>query len=337
MSIPTIDFAPFLNEEGAVIGTEPTSEQVAVAKQMDEVCRNHGFLHIINFGLSDGLRSQAFQSSKELFDLSEDFKKNHLRRINPKDNMGFAPVLSESINRSRPNELKEAFNLRFPPKRQNDLSGCPDSFVEVTEKLQAKYRDLARRYAIACALALSLPLDFFANALVDLDLCTIRFLHYPACELDDTSAESTDRPIRIGEHTDFGAFTFLLLGENGVEGLQIKPVEGGEAGGQAGGENEGWIDVVLPNDGPQGAIVNTGALMARWTNDVWRATAHRVIVANAEMAARERFSIAFFVDPDSNSIVKVHDTFTKHGSLPKYEPITSSDYLSMKLQEMMKT
>jgi len=30
---------------------------------------------------------------------------------------------------------------------------------------------------------------------------------------------------------------------------------------------------------------NTGALLARWTNDEWKATAHRVVIPSAEAAA----------------------------------------------------
>ena len=77
----------------------------------------------------------------------------------------------------------------------------------------------ARRYALACALALGLELDYFVRTLARMDCCTLRFLHYPPCAAPtaaDGVVEAT--PIRVGEHTDFGAFTFLLLGE-GAQGL----------------------------------------------------------------------------------------------------------------------
>ena len=92
--------------------------------------------------------------------------------------------------------------------------------------------------------------------------------------------------------------------------MKIKLIQGGKIGGSAGGEEGGWQNVVVP---PNGAIVNTGALMARWTNDEWRAMAHRVVVASEEMASRSRYSIAFFVDPDKNALVEVHDKFTEGG------------------------
>ena len=49
------------------------------------------------------------------------------------------------------------------------------------------------------------------------------------------------------------------------------------------------MDAEVPSEGD---IVNTGVLMARWTNDEWRATAHRVIVSPELESSRHRYSIA---------------------------------------------
>ena len=82
-----------------------------------------------------------------------------------------------------------------------------------------------------------------------------------------------------------------------------------------------------------GAIVNTGALMARWTNDTWCATAHRVIVPDAASAAMHRYSIACFIDPDAKAPVAVDPRFVPAGGEPKYAPTTGLEYLLMKLKE----
>ena len=72
--------------------------------------------------------------------------------------------------------------------------------------------------------------------------------------------------------------------------VQIKPVAGGGVAPLAIDE-AGWLDCAVPAAAPVGgaAVVNTGALMARWTNDVWRATAHRSPAA----AAGLRSSVPF--------------------------------------------
>ena len=81
--------------------------------------------------------------------------------------------------------------------------------------------------------------------------------------------------------------------------------------------------------------VNTGALLARWTNDEWKATAHRVIVPNAECASKHRYSCAFFLDPDCDEIVATHPArLVALNEEAKYEPISSKAFVQMKIQEM---
>ena len=130
-------------------------------------------------------------------------------------------------------------------------------------------------------------------------------------------------------------FTILLL-RDGAMGLQIKPVafEDFYSPAAAQSDEEGWQDCVVPAEMPAGgaAIVNTGALMARWTNDEWKATAHRVVVPDAEAARAERYSFAAFFDPDSEATVAVHPRFVAAGEEPKYPPLTSGEFLLMMLR-----
>jgi len=179
---------------------------------------------------------------------------------------------------------------------------------------------LLPRYCAACALALGLPLDFFSRAFQTLELCTVRYLHYPGL------AEGGG--IRAGEHTDFGMFTVLFV-HGGEPGLQVKAVEGAAVGGRSGGEASGWLECALPRQ--HGAVVNTGALLARWTNDVWRATAHRVVVPRAPSTSR--YTIACFLDPDGSAPVEAHPALVgKEGR--RYGPISGAEFLRMKLREM---
>ena len=63
------------------------------------------------------------------------------------------------------------------------------------------------------------------------------------------------------------------------------------------------------------AVVNTGALLARWTNDRWRATAHRVVAGPGPAAPR--YAIAAFVDPDADAEIAVHPSFVEEGDIIK--------------------
>ena len=336
-TIPLIDFSPFRVDEGVLDGKEPTEPQISVAKEIDKVCRMHGFLALTNFGISAEERDLLFAESEKLFSLPPDAKQK-LTLINPSTNTGYAPILTERLNRSRPPEMKEAFNFRFPPKHVNPLENCPKSLGDLVENVMIpKYQDLARRFAVACAIALDIPeSDFFSRTLRDFDSTAIRMLHYPPCDWHDSMSNPGDvsQALRIGEHTDFGMVTFLMVHpDHGPEGLQIKPVAGGEVGGEAGGEGEGWRNIALPETNDPVIIVNTGALMARWTNDTWKATAHRVVVTDEEAAGRSRYSIACFIDPDAESLIDVHPQYAENTT---YEPILGKDYLTMKLKSMMK-
>ena len=334
LTCATVDLAPFFIDEGVVIGEAATPAQLEAAAVIDRGCREHGFMHVVNFGLSAVLEKKAFAASRELFSLPESVKRSSLSRISLK-NTGYAPFAFEHLNRARPADLKEAFNVREPRVHDNDFSGTPAGFEPVAQELWSVIETAARRYALALALALGLETNYFTRTLERLDLCTCRFLHYPPCDAPTSSPDGQLAAIRVGEHTDFGAYTFLLLGE-GARGLQVKPVRGGESGGAHGGENDSdWVDVEAPAtpDGTVGAIVNTGALLARWTNDVWRATAHRVIVPDAEVAANDRYSIAIFIDPDAEAPVAVDPRFVPPGEVARYEPTTGLEYLMMKLKE----
>ena len=337
-TIPTVDFAPFMRDEGVTVGAAPTDAQAAVAAQIDAVCRGDGFVHLVNFGLTPELEAAAFAASTELFALPDEHKLSELSRIAPQTNTGYSPFAFENLNRSRPPDLKEAFNVRAGSGHVTSFAGCPARFETTALELWDVLVKAARRYALALALALGLERDYFERSLEKMDLCTLRFLHYPPCDGPTEEADGTRAAVRVGEHTDFGAFTFLLLGEGAV-GLQVKKIAGAEVGGAAGGEAGGWLDVETPprsEGGAVGAIVNTGALMARWTNDTWRATAHRVVVPTAAAAAAHRYSVACFIDPDADARVAVDARFVAPGEEARYEPTTGLAYLLMKLREAQK-
>jgi isopenicillin N synthase-like dioxygenase len=88
-----------------------------------------------------------------------------------------------------------------------------------------------------------------------------------------------------------------------------------------------WLDVDAE---PGTVVVNTGGLLAQWTNDEWRATPHRVVVT-PEALTLPRYSIALFFDPDSEVLVECLPAFCSPERPAKYAPITSREYLLAKL------
>ena len=230
--IPSINLKPYFENKGVVIGESPTTEQLEVSKQINDACCQHGFVHVTNFGFSSKMAQRMFDASKDLFD--NDKKHEDYLAWSPITNIGFSPYANETLNTNRKPDLKEAFNLRFPPKWSTDmhkLDKMPQSFQSIVKNmcdneeesdqecngdeksLHSILRLVATRYAMACAVALGLPPTAFSKTLKTNDLCTLRFLHYPPTSSssdatkdnnNDNNSNSTKAvAIRAGEHTDY--------------------------------------------------------------------------------------------------------------------------------------
>lgn len=67
--------------------------------------------------------------------------------------------------------------------------------------------------------------------------------------------------------------------------------------------------------------------MERWTNCLFRSTLHRVIPVG-----EERYSVAFFLDPNEDFVVECLQSCCSESSPPRYPPIRSLDYLIERLR-----
>ena len=133
------------------------------------------------------------------------------------------------------------------------------------------------------ALALALPEDFFA-AMIDRPISRLRVRNYPAPEPPPLPGQ-----LRAGAHSDYGSLTILRT-EDKPGGLQVLNRAGD------------WVDVPFASDG---LIVNIGELMARWTNEQWKATLHRVVnPPEASGSASRRLSLVFFHNPNYDAPVE---------------------------------
>ena len=101
----------------------------------------------------------------------------------------------------------------------------------------------------------------------------------------------------------------ILHSLNSIDGLQVKY------------ENN-WIDVP---DIENSFIINIGDLMARWTNDRWSSTLHRVVPKNY---SGSRKTLAFFHQPDCDA--KINCISSCIGNGIKYSEVKSGPYLMNK-------
>ena len=351
-----VDFSSFTSlSTSSTTSTKVTPAQYETAKEIHNINKHHGFVCLRNSGIPKHHIQSTFDISKKLFELDYNIKNKSLKQINPISNTGYVGYQNEALNCNRKADLKEAFNIRHTSFDNDDLRYTPPMLDDITKSLWEDLKLLGTKFAICCAIALGLDdIHYFSKTLETMDLCTLRMLHYPPCNDTDITENGIDKKescsIRVGEHTDFGIFTFLFIHDfhdTSSLGLQVKTVDHIEdetqsdhVGSYSDMSSPCWSDFtfdkksleLIDNDDTCAVIVNTGALMARWTNDIWRATAHRVIV-KPESFPFHRYSIAMFFDPDKETLCSVHPKFIEEGHEPKYGPIRSIDYLLMKLKE----
>lgn len=338
-SLPVVDFSPFITDEGCLVGAAPTAGQLAVAAQIDRAMRAHGFLYLEHLGVDEALLASAFDAARATFALTDATKASEFSPYDLATNTGYSRKGAQSANRARPADLRETFAVNFRHIVRNDFRGTPAAFAPTAEALWDRCEDASRRFAVACALALGLPseeLDFFASGFKRNENSALVFSHYPPCdfELGVSDGASAGGSIRVGEHADFGLFTFLFL-EGTTPGLQVRKAAEGEGGGLAAHKatpGDTWTDA--HGRGGASAIVNAGAMLARWTNDLWRATTHRVVVQSAEEAAEHRYSMPFFAQADTGTHVVAHPLFVPKGEAPRYAAILADVFLRLKLAEL---
>ena len=117
---------------------------------------------------------------------------------------------------------------------------------------------------------------------------------------------------RRGGHTDYGAFTVIAVEQ--IPGLQIS-VDGD------------WCDVPLL---PGAFVVNLGDLMARWTNDRWVSTLHRVVVPEGEDASKDRVSVPYFFQPSFGAMIETIPTTVDADHPLHYEPVVAGEWITAK-------
>ncbi|WP_407900500.1 isopenicillin N synthase family dioxygenase [Scytonema sp. NUACC26] len=297
-NIPVIDFSLFTSHNA--IARQTVVEQIYIA------CHEIGFMYLQNFGISQDKVEQVFRQSQYFFNLPLSIKQQ-LAWSDEFSNRGYVGVERERLDPNNPGDLKEAFNVdkefiaikKFP--RNLEFCTCILTFHQACTKL-------ANQVLEAFALALQLPFDFLATN-HNQHNHTLRLLHYPPLSKPPLPGQ-----VRAGEHSDYGSITLLFQDE--VGGLEVQTATGE------------WIAAQTI---PGTVIVNTGDLMARWTNHVFCSTKHRVMVPNDGRVKQSRYSVAFFCHPNDDTEIACLESCRKE-SLPIYPPIKAGEYLLSRLQ-----
>ena len=188
-------------------------------------------------------------------------------------------------------------------------------FANTANKMFGTCLDGANQVMQAFELALDLPIGFFRECHLGENIA-LRYLHYPALEDESRGSkesESDGRQMGAGAHTDFGTVTLLF--QDDVGGLEVEGADGV------------WQPATYI---PDTIVVNTGDLMARWTNRRYRSTPHRV---QRMRANKDRYSIAFFADPDSATTVSVLPSCYSDDNPAQYSDTTAGEHIAQKIAE----
>ena len=319
--LPLIDINSFTNSD--------QDTKSSMAQQIAKACEQSGFLLITGHGIADDLLKRAFAVSTEFFALSQAIK----QRWEPTDAKiprGYQRFASRNLaatyGMQTPPDLREQFFLgpindqaqnyqhiaeaeRF--YAANIWPDTPLQFRPLFSELYAAFEALGTRLMSIFAVALGLPENFFDDK-INRHFSTLTTNLYPAIRQPVLADQQ-----RTGAHTDFGSLTILARTPN-ASGLQIRNKHGE------------WCEVANPS---HALVVNLGDMMARWTNDRWRSTIHRVVAPTTESGNSVRQSIGYFLHPNYDAEVRCLPGCFDANHVAKYPPIRAGDHMRAKLEK----
>ncbi|WP_168702066.1 isopenicillin N synthase family dioxygenase [Gordonia paraffinivorans] len=305
----TLADIPVINISG--LASPNLDDRMKVAEQIDEANRRVGFLVVTDHGVPESLIQKMHDSSEKFFALPAEVKEA-AQVSNPDISRGYMPPLARSLGASSTGmgerDFVEYFSMGSPRNTGTGLFDHAnvwpeglDEMREIWETYFAAMEDLADRLLAGFALALGVDEDYF-RPYCDKH-CSVLFANgYPP-----VTEQTKPNEVRLGQHTDYGSVTILYRDER-PSGLQV--LQDGE-----------WRFVP---DIPGSYVINIGDLMARWTNDRWVSTVHRVANPPVVHLGNRRLSIPFFHQPNVDALIEAVPT-TVGPEGPKYPPITSGD------------
>ncbi|KIW96777.1 uncharacterized protein Z519_02168 [Cladophialophora bantiana CBS 173.52] len=302
-------------------------DRLKVAEQLCDACTRIGFFYIKNTTMPDEIRKGAFAAAKKYFELPFETKmENHINK-NPAF-FGYTGMYDENPDATKKGDLHECFDINYqasadyldhPREKVQEMlaSGeiwpsvwpggiAEDDFRKPLEAYQREILRIGRTLVRLFALALNMPEDFFDDKFTVPGLM-LRVLLYPPQD-----HKPKEDHVGIGAHTDYDVLTILAQDEHNA--LQVL------------NRNGEWIQAPPI---PGTFVVNICDLMARWTNDVFVSTVHRVINENKT----DRYSIPCFFGVNYKTIVEALPTCCSEKNPQKWPAVQAGEYILQRLRE----
>ncbi|MBT3930273.1 MAG: isopenicillin N synthase family oxygenase [Rhodospirillaceae bacterium] len=303
--VPVLDIGSVLAGLGGALAQ--------AAADVRYIQRHLGFYYIENHGVDQTLIDAGFAQLRKFFDqpMGEKLK----LRVN-RHQIGYVPphasvmktALTDVNKKPDTNEglgfmreraaddPKVVADVRFSGRNQwpDSLPGFRETFLAYHAAMERLGQSLLPIYAVA----LGKPAEFFAPFFEDAHYYN-RNSHYPA-----TDAEEGQHS--IGAHTDHNFMALLPM--SAVPALEVERPSGG------------WVEAPIV---PGAIVVNTGEFLNRWSNGVFRAIPHRVIIPT-----RDRYALTFHYNPMDDAVAAPLDTCISDENPPQFDPKTFIQHMT---------
>jgi len=304
--IPVIDVSNLLSDRRDAVD--------CLAAQIKQACLGTGFFYVSNHGLEHYL-AVLLKAMRCYFASPE---KDKLLSSIDRYQRGFRGYGHDQTPGRSP-DCKESFDIGvdLPHTHPAVVAGLPmhgpNQWPSYCPELQASAENfftacehLGRKLLGCIASSLGLPQGFFdphcSEAMVQM-----RMFHYPP---PPGGAGYGSSP-----HTDYGMIT--LLAQDPIGGLEVQTLSGEWVSAP-------YIEGTL--------VINIGDMLARWTNDTYHSTLHRVI----NRAQKDRYSVAMFYHLNADSLVTPLASCTGDDKPSKYEPIKYLSHIVSRFEEVLK-
>jgi isopenicillin N synthase-like dioxygenase len=288
------------------------------ARAFGSALEDIGFVTVSDHGAPSDQVGTLYRLAKEFF--ARPFESKCACMLAEKTKpYGYIPLGAESVAATLHGEeapdLCEAL-VFIPPERENRDGArnlWPSDVPELKPAVLAYFKTLAllaRELYRLSESALDLPAGYLDGYFSDPSF-TLRLVNYP-----EQAKPPVPGQLRYGAHHDYGGLT-ILHQDAAPGGLQVC-----DRSGQ-------WRDI--PHR-PGAFIINVGDLLARWTNDRWRSTLHRVVNPPRDAAGpTQRLSIVFFTGPNRTAEIDVLPSCVSAERPAKYSPVVAGEYVRAKI------
>lgn len=286
--IPIIDLAH--------IGTDvcPMKSVVRrIGQQLFTALSVKGLAMLVNHGIADEKLKSVYGDLDNFCALPEGCQAQYL--CNPLSNHGYIRPGMEQYDTTK-KELRHSFSITTLSAAAMPAQEEVPEFTQHAVPLAQDLTNLSRVLLQALAYGLGVPPAMFLechSGMLQSDgrnSSSMRLLYYPPVPPEDAGPccpSDTVHYTRCGAHSD--NCTFTLLSQDSEGGLEVK-LHGSEKW-QAVGHLPGAI------------LVQTGELLAAWTNNQLPALMHRVVVPSGAYArARGLHCVAYFCHPDKDAV-----------------------------------